>query len=141
MRCRTYLYELWCHSHVGYGWESPLPRRTEECELDAVSVACNETQLMGTIMNSADLDFLDSTVAGIEGLPIATLNSAGAAIRPDQSPYRPSRDPDEILRLINKYIDRVVRLNDGWVAVGKSGRACSAATLPIAVCMAIIEAR
>ena len=92
-------------------------------------------------MNSTDLDFLDSAIAEIEGSATATLSSNGKAIRGDQSRYRPTRDPDEALRLMDKYIARVVRTNDAWAAVGPSGRACVGPTLPIAVCMAIAEAR
>jgi len=92
-------------------------------------------------MNSVDLDVLDSAVAEIEGSAIANVRSSEEAIRRDRSQYRPTRDPDEALRLMNKYIARVVRMKDAWVAVGPSGRACVGPTLPIAVCMAIVEAR
>ena len=92
-------------------------------------------------MNSTDLDFLDSSIAEIEGSATATVSSKGEAIRHDQSRYQPTRDPDEALRLMDKYIARVVRTNDAWAAVGPNGRACVGPTLPIAVCMAIVEAR
>jgi len=92
-------------------------------------------------MNSDDLDLLDSAIAEIEGSPTATVTSSGEALRLDRSPYRPTRDPDEALRLMDKYIARVVRTKDAWAAVGPSGRACVGPTLPIAVCIAIVEAR
>lgn len=92
-------------------------------------------------MNTPDLDRLDSAIAQIEGSSVATLDGSGGARRLDQSPYQPSRDPNEALRLLDKYIARVVRLNDGWAAVALSGRASSGPTLPIAVCIAVIEAQ
>jgi hypothetical protein len=92
-------------------------------------------------MNSADLDSLDSAIAGIEGPTVAFVGTNGEALCPDSSPYRPTRDPNEALRLLDKYIDRVVKLNGAWAAVGPCGRACVGPTLPIAVCKAIVEAR
>lgn len=90
-------------------------------------------------MNSTELDQLDSAIAGIEGPSIATVGSGGKALRLDQSPYRPTRDRDEALRLLEKYIARTKKLDDGWAAIGLSGRACIGPTLPIAVCRAVIE--
>lgn len=90
-------------------------------------------------MNCANLDLLDSVVAKIEGPVIAMVNSTCVAKRLDQSPYRPTRDPHEALRLMDKYIGRVVKMNGGWAAVGPNGRACIGPTLSIAVCIAIIE--
>ena len=92
-------------------------------------------------MNSAELDLLDTSIARIEGTSVAIVSCSGEAKRPDQSPYQPSRDPNEALRLVEKYIARVVRLSDGWAAVGLGGRASTGATLPIAVCIAVIEAQ
>ncbi len=90
-------------------------------------------------MNYADLDLLDCAVARIEGFAVTPLNPDGKAADGDQSPYRPTRDPGEALRLMDKYIDRVVRTRAAWAAVGPSGRACVGPTLPIAVCIAIVE--
>ncbi|WP_295686561.1 hypothetical protein [uncultured Nevskia sp.] len=95
------------------------------------------------ILNSDDeLDILDSVLARLEGPPTVGIGSNGRAVYADRSPYRPTRTPAEILRLIEKYIAKVVRMDDGnWAAVGPSGRACVGETLSIAVCKAIIEFR
>ncbi|GAC1623853.1 MAG: hypothetical protein NVS9B10_09190 [Nevskia sp.] len=86
-------------------------------------------------MNSHELDLLDSAIARIEGLP-------GSACDSEAGRYRPTRSSDETLRLMDKYIAKVVRMNDGdWAAIGPSGRACVGPTLPVAVCRAILEAR
>ena len=92
-------------------------------------------------MNDNELDLLDSAIARIEGPPTAIVDATGEALRPDRSPYRPTRDPQEALRLAEKYIARVVRLDRGWAAVGPGGRACTGPTLPVAVCIAIVEAQ
>jgi hypothetical protein len=91
-------------------------------------------------MHSAALNSLDSAIATIEGPEVATLNSSGHAVRLDQSPYQPTRDPGEALRLVEKYIYKIQKVNGGWLAVGSNGRACPGATLPIAVCAAIANA-
>jgi hypothetical protein len=92
-------------------------------------------------MNSIDLDLLDSAIAEIEGTATALVNSAGEAMGPSRTPYRPTRDPNEALRLMDKYISRVVRTKDAWAAVDRGGRACVGPTLPIAVCLAIVGTR
>jgi hypothetical protein len=91
-------------------------------------------------LDSDQLDILDSGLARFEGPPAFGINSKGRAVYADRSPYRPTRTPAEIIRLIEKYIVKIVRLSDGsWAAVGPSGRACVGNTLSIAVCMAIVE--
>lgn len=92
-------------------------------------------------MKSTDLDQIDSAIADIEGPTIAMVGASGEAFRPDHSPYRPTRDRDEALRLLEKYIARTKKLDDGWAAIGPNGRACVGPTLAIAVCRAVIEAR
>ena len=92
-------------------------------------------------MNSTDLDALDSAVAAIERAAVATEGARGGAKHLDRSPYRPTRDPGEALRLIDKYISRVQKVNGAWAAVGPNGRACVGDTLPIAVCKAVAEAQ
>ncbi len=96
---------------------------------------------MNSTDNDTDLDLLDSAIAGIEGLSPEESATEGKATRRKRAQYRPTRDPDEALRLMDKYIARVVRTRDAWAAVGPSGRCCVGPTLPIAVCMAIVEAR
>ena len=95
------------------------------------------------ILNSDDeLDILDSVLARLEGPPTVGIGSNGRAVYADRSPYRPTRTPAEIFRLIEKYIAKVIRMDDGtWAAIGPSGRACVGATLSIAVCKAIVEFR
>jgi hypothetical protein len=90
-------------------------------------------------MKNIELDQLDSAIAGIEGPGIAILGLVGEALRLDQTPYRPTRDGDEALRLLEKYVTRTKKLADGWAAIGPSGRACIGPTLSIAVCRAVIE--
>ena len=92
-------------------------------------------------MNSSDLDGIDYAIAQIEGFSAAFLDSFGQTRHIDQSLYRPSRDPIEAFRLMEKYILKIVRLERGWAAVGLSGRCSSGPTLPIAVCIAVIEAQ
>ena len=93
-------------------------------------------------MKSTELDMLDSAIAAIEGLATTTASTSGQVIHRDRSqPYRPTRDADEALRLMDKYISRVVKTEGAWAAVGPGGRACVGPTLPVAVCMAIVEAR
>lgn len=89
-------------------------------------------------MKITELDHLDSAVAGIEGKAVAILGLTGQALRLDQTPYRPTRDRDEALRLLEKYITRIKKLDNGWAAVGPSGRAFIGSTLSIAVCRAVI---
>lgn len=89
-------------------------------------------------MKSTELDQLDFAIAGIEGPRIATLGLIGKALNPDQTPYRPTRDGKEALRLLEKYITRTKKLDNGWAAIGPSGRACIGPTLSIAVCRAVI---
>lgn len=94
-------------------------------------------------MNGDELDVLDQTIARIVGSPAIGISSSGQAIYyQDRSPYRPTRNPDETVHLIDRYIAKVVRMNDGtWAAVGPSGRACVGHTLAIAVFRAVVEAR
>jgi len=91
-------------------------------------------------MEPSDLDVLDHAIAGIEGLRLAdrddNLDSDTRKI-----PYQPTRNSDEALRLMDKYIAKVVKMTGGWAAVGPNGRACFGPTLPIAICVAIVEAR
>lgn len=92
--------------------------------------------------SNEDLDILDSLLARLEGSPAFGIGSDGGAIYADRSPYRPTRTPAEALRLMEKYIAKVIRMDDGtWAAIGPSGRACAGETLSIAVCKAIVESR
>ena len=91
-------------------------------------------------MNNSELDQLDSEIARIEGRSVAHVPIMGGPPGKQPEPYRPTRDPDEALRLVEKYIARVIRLDHGWAAIGPNGRACTGPTLPIAVCMAVVEA-
>jgi hypothetical protein len=93
-------------------------------------------------MHRSDLDVLDSTVADLEGFEYTICSATGVVMRPDKSRYAPTRCDAEAARLIEKYIKRVARLEDGcWVAVSLSGRAYVAPTLPIAVCMAATQSQ
>lgn len=92
-------------------------------------------------MNQHDLDSLDHAIASIEGMGSAYRGGSDPEDSQGQSPYRPTRDSDEALRLMDKYIAKVVKMTDGWAAVGPNGRACFGPTLPIAICVAIVEAR
>lgn len=92
-------------------------------------------------MDYNDLDSLDKAIAGIEGLGPQGHDLQGADRSAGQPAYQPTRDPDEALRLMDKYIAKAVKMTDGWAAVGPNGRACFGVTLPIAVCVAIVEAR
>lgn len=92
-------------------------------------------------MDHNDLDSLDHAIAGIEGLRLADHDEGDTGGRPDRLPYQPTRNSDQALRLMDKYIAKVVKMNDGWAAVGPNGRACFGPTLPIAICVAIVEAR
>ena len=91
-------------------------------------------------MKNDDLDVLDSAVAAIEKVFDEPDQSPSRSRRYDSRLYRPTRDAEETLRLIDKYISRIVKMDHGWAAVGSSGRACFGPTLPIAVCKAIIGA-
>ena len=92
-------------------------------------------------MDNNDLDSLDHAIANIEGLSVASHDEGGRNRRAGPLPYQPTRNSDEALRLMDKYIAKVVKMNDGWAAVGPNGRACFGPTLPIAICVAIVEAR
>jgi len=93
-------------------------------------------------MTSNELDALDSAIAWLEGVPTASSGKLGTEARFDRPAYRPTRSPEETLRLMEKYIRKVVRLNDGeWAAVGPSGRASVGPTLAISVCKAVVEPR
>ena len=95
-----------------------------------------------TVMDDKELDALDQAIARIEGFPLAICSCSGNAIRPDRSPYTPTRDADETLRLLAKYVTKLIRMNDGvWAAVGPNGRACVGSTVSVAICRAIVEAR
>lgn len=91
-------------------------------------------------MDHRDLDSLDYAIAGIEGLEVPTPYQVERDERRTAPAYRPTRNSDEALRLMDKYIARVVKMNNGWAAVGPTGRACFGPTLPIAICVAIVEA-
>ena len=90
-------------------------------------------------MDTQHLNLLDSAVADIEGISGGRKHNAGGIANQKTTPYHPTTDSEEALRLMDKYISRVVKLPDGWVAVGPNGRACLGQTLPIAVCVAIVE--
>jgi hypothetical protein len=91
-------------------------------------------------MFGEDLDKLDLAIARLEGPRVVGTNLKGRPINLDQSPYKPTRNPAQILQLIEKYVVKVVRMNDGsWIAVGPSGRACVGRTLSISVSRAIVE--
>lgn len=92
-------------------------------------------------MNKTALELLDSTAAENEGDSGEGADFVGHTIRRDQMPYEPARDPKEVLRLMEKYIHRVVRVENGWAAIGSNGRACVGSTLPIAICMAAVESQ
>jgi hypothetical protein len=96
---------------------------------------------IGTAMNRDELDLLDSSVASIEGVYDEAVYASTRSSRFDSRPYRPSRDAEETLRLMDKYISRAVKMEGGWAAIGPSGRACFGPTLSIAVCKAIVEGR
>lgn len=88
----------------------------------------------------AELDIIDAMLARFEGPPTFGISAQGRAIHADRSPYQPTRNPHELLRLIDKYIVRLIRMDDGnWAAVGPAGRAMVAATLPVAVCRAVLS--
>jgi len=93
-------------------------------------------------MTSHELDALDAAIGWLEGFPPASAGKLGTAARFDRPVYSPTRSPEEILRLMDKYIRKVVRMSDGeWAAVGPSGRACVGPTLAISVCKAIVDPR
>jgi hypothetical protein len=85
---------------------------------------------------STNLDRIDAVIALLEGPGIAALDGEGRAVRPDMTPYQPTREWGEAMRLMDKYITRLVRLSDGWAAVDRNGRAHAAPTALIAVCTA-----
>ena len=87
-------------------------------------------------MIKTDLDRIDAVIALLEGPGIAVLNGEGRAVRPDMTPYQPTREWGEAMRLMDKYISRLVRLSDGWAAVDRNGRAHVGPTALIAICMA-----
>ncbi len=87
-------------------------------------------------MIKTDLDRIDAVIALLEGPGIAILNGEGKAVRPDMTPYQPTREWGEAMRLMDKYISRLVRLSDGWAAVDRNGRAHIGPTALIAICVA-----
>jgi|GEM_PF-3361937 len=93
-------------------------------------------------MTSSELDALDSAIAWLEGVPSLSSGKPGTEARFERPAYRPTRSPEETLRLLEKYIRKVVRLDNGdGVAVGPSGRASVGPTLAVSVCKAIVEPR
>lgn len=70
-----------------------------------------------------ELDALDAAVAVSQGQAVASLGPGGLAVRPDGSPYQPTRQPGEAQRLIDHYVQRLVKLPHAWIAVGANGRA------------------
>lgn len=89
-----------------------------------------------------ELDILDAMMARFEGPPSFGISAQGRAVHADRSPYQPTRNPDELLRLIDKYIVRLIRLDDGtWAAVGPAGRATVGPSIPVAVCRAVLAFR
>ena len=92
--------------------------------------------------DSDELDILDAMLARFEGPPTYGISAQGRAVYADRSPYQPTRNPEELLRLINLYIARLIRMDDGsWAAIGPAGRATVAPSLPVAVCRAVLEFR
>ena len=92
--------------------------------------------------DSEELDTLDAMLARFEGPPTFGISAQGRAVYADRSPYQPTRNPAELLRLIDRYIARLIRMEDGtWAAIGPAGRATVAASLPIAVCRTVLEFR
>ncbi len=92
--------------------------------------------------DSEELDMLDAMLARFEGPPTFGISAQGRAVYADRSPYQPTRNPAELLRLIDRYIARLIRMDDGsWAAIGPAGRATVAASLPVAVCRAVLEFR
>ena len=89
-------------------------------------------------MSQPELDRMDAAIAILEGPRIATLDSRGRAIRHNRMPYKPTRERDEAMRLMDKYITRMVRLTGMWAAVGRNGRAYFGPTSEIAICKAVI---
>jgi len=87
-------------------------------------------------VTKTDLDRIDAVIALLEGPTIAMLNGAGKAVRPDMTPYQPTREWGEAMRLMDKYISRLARLNNGWAAVDRNGRAHVGPTALIAICTA-----
>lgn len=90
-------------------------------------------------MNQSDLDQMDAAIALLEGTGIATLDAEGKAVRGDRTPYRPTRDRGEAMRLMDKYIVRMAKLNGAWAAVGADGRAHLGPTSLIAICRAVVS--
>ncbi|NGY06640.1 hypothetical protein [Solimonas terrae] len=85
------------------------------------------------------LDALDAAVAVHEGRTVASLNAAGLPIRPDGSPYRPTRDPGEAHRLMEKYVERMAKRPHAWIAIGANGRAEVGNTASIATCKVVVN--
>lgn len=90
-------------------------------------------------LQSSELDIIDAAVASLEGHAVATIDICGRARRKDSSPYRPTRELEEAMRLMNKYVTRMVKLDHAWAAVGQSGRAYIGPTACIAICKAVVE--
>jgi len=89
-----------------------------------------------------ELDILDAMLARFEGPPAFGISAQGRAVYADRSPYQPTRNPEELLRLIETYIGRLIHMEDGsWAAVGPAGRATVAPSLAVAVCRAVLEFR
>lgn len=84
-----------------------------------------------------DLDQIDAAVARIEAVSRSGLETTPTS-PPDTACCRATRDPAESWRLLEKYIDRISRIEQGWVAVDHAGRASTGPSLAIAVCLAII---
>jgi hypothetical protein len=88
-------------------------------------------------MTKVDLDRIDAAVALIEGPDVAALDQEGRAVRPDMTPYKPTRERGEAMRLMDKHITRMAKLSGGWAAIGLNGRAYVGPTSLIAICAAI----
>lgn len=88
-------------------------------------------------MESTEFDLLDAAVARLEGPEVAAISGWGRALRPDGTPYQPTRQCEEAARLMEKYVCRLIKLNGRWAAVGCDGRAHVGLTFPVAVCKAV----
>lgn len=55
-----------------------------------------------------DLDRIDAAIAGLEGGAVAVVGDAGLALCPDGTPYQPTRQREEAMRLLEKYVIRLV---------------------------------
>jgi hypothetical protein len=89
-------------------------------------------------MNKIDMDQIDAAIAALEGQQCATINAEGKAVRRDKTPYKPTRERTEAMRLMDKYIERLVKLSGIWAAVGRNGRAYLGPTSLIAICLAVL---